>query len=462
VTSAPEEVARLGEVRDRMLEARRADAAAFAAFLRDARPSDLEAVSYCWPLWARPDQLEPAKDGGWDDWLLLAGRGFGKTRTGAEQVIKWAREQPGCRVALVGRVPKDVRDVMIEGESGIMACSPGSWRPEYNSSTAQLVFPNGSRAYGYSGEVPDDLRGPQFHKAWVDEWCKMRFAKEVKEQIDFSVRLGSNTQRVWTTTPRPMALLRELMAEPGTVTTRGSTFANRANMDPKFFARLLRKYEGTTLGQQELYALVLDESKGALWKRSLIDRSRAVTPPTDGWARLVVAVDPSVTTTEESDETGIVVVGIPRGQPQHAYVVADLSYEGGLKDAAPVVLAAWRTFKADLIVGEVNNGGDLIEHTLRTTEDPRTGKPAMHQLPYKMVRATKGKRKRAEPVAMLYEQNLVHHVGTFAELEDQMCTWVPDPGHESDESPDRMDALVWALTELLVQPDPEVRVRRFK
>jgi phage terminase large subunit-like protein len=456
LTSNQEEVARLAGVREAMMQARATDAQAFARFLRDARPGDLEAVSYCWPLWARPDQLEPARAEGWDDWLLLAGRGFGKTRTGAEQIVKWARETPGVRIALVGRVPKDVRDVMIEGESGIMACCPGSWRPEYNSSTAQLVFPNGSLAYGYSGEVPDDLRGPQFHKAWVDEWCKMRFAKEVKEQIDFSVRLGDNTQRMWTTTPRPMALLRELMMEPGTVTTRGSTFANRANMDPKFFARLLRKYEGTTLGQQELYALVLDESKGALWSRSLIDRSRVTSAP-QGWSRLVIAVDPSVTSNEDSDETGIVVVGIPKGQPNHAYVVADLSYEGGLKDAAPVVLAAWRHFKADLIVGEVNNGGDLIEHTLRSTEDPKTGKPAMHVLPYKMVRASKGKRKRAEPVSMLYEQNLVHHVGTFSELEDQMCTWVP--GMESEESPDRMDALVWALTELLVQPEPEVRVR---
>ena len=356
-------------------------------------------------------------------------------------------------------MPKDVRDVIIEGESGIMSCCPASWRPEYNSSTAQLIFPNGSLAYGYSGEVPDDLRGPQFHKAWIDEWCKMRFAKEVADQIDFSVRLGDDTQRVWTTTPRPMALLRELMAAPGTRVTKGSTFANKANLDPKFFARLLRKFENTTLGQQELYAMVLDESKGALWNRKLIDRSRVLLQPENGWARIVVAVDPSVTTTEESDETGIVVVGIPKGMPNQAFVLADLTQECGLKDAAPVVLQAWRTFKADLIVGEVNNGGDLVEHTLRTTEDPKTGRPAMHQLPYKMVRASKGKRKRAEPVAMLYEQNLVHHVGTFPELEDQMCTWVPDPGFESEESPDRMDALVWALTELLVQPEPTARVR---
>lgn len=454
MTSNPEEVAKLKAIRDAMAKAQADDPKGFGEFLRKARPSDLEAVSYCWPLWAREDQLSPAGD--WDDWLLLAGRGFGKTRTGSEQILKWAREEPGCRIALVGRVPKDVRDVMIEGESGIMACSPRSWRPEYNSSTAQLVFPNGSLAYGYSGEVPDDLRGPQFHKAWVDEWCKMRFAKQVKEQIDFSVRLGRNTQRVWTTTPRPMPELRELMAEDGTRVTKGATFANRANMDPKFFARLLKKYQGTRLGDQELYALILDEAKGALWNRSLIDRSRVTTAPM-GWARLVIAVDPSVTSTEESDETGIVVVGIPKGQPTHAYVVADLSYEGGLKDAAPVILRAWRELKADLIVGEVNNGGDLIEHTLRSTEDPRTGKQAGPVVPFKCVRASKGKRKRAEPVSMLYEQNLIHHVGTFPDLEDQMCTWVP--GMEGEESPDRMDALVWALTNLLVQPDPEVRIR---
>jgi phage terminase large subunit-like protein len=418
--------------------------------LRMVPAADAEALMACWPVWARPEQLPP--EGDWDDWLVLAGRGFGKTRTGAELVVDWAREDPRARNALVGRIPKDLRQVMIEGESGIWNVVPRDWRPVYNSSLATLVFPNGAQAFGFSGEVPDDLRGPQFTKAWVDEWCKMRFAKEVMEQLDFSVRLGRNTQRLWTTTPRPIPELKDLMAQPGTRVTRGSTSANRANLEKKFFARLMRKYSGTKLGQQELEAVILEEAKGALWSRDLIARSMVRTAPE--CVRVVISIDPSVTSSEDSDETGILVVGLFE---RHAYVLADLSQECGLKDAAPVALQAWRTFDADAIVGEVNNGGDLIGHTLRMAMDPETGKPAGARLPYKAIRASKGKRQRAEPVSMLYEQNLVHHVGTFPELEDEMCTWVPDQGMAS---PDRMDALVWALTELLVQPAPEVRVRR--
>lgn len=429
-------------------------------FFSTLNEEEASALMYNWKFWARDDQLPPP--GTWDTWLALAGRGWGKTRTGAEWVNERAMEVPGCRIALIGRIPSDVRRVMVEGESGILACAPPWGKPLWNKSNGTLRWPNGSLGFTFSSEVYDDLRGPQFHYAWIDEWAKFRFPVEVWDMLMFALRLGQHPQVMVTTTPRPLPCLRELMKDEHTRVSFGSTFDNEANLPESFFRKLRAKYEGTTLGAQELYAQLLDDAQGALWNRQMLDSTRVKDVPRDDDGhplikRAILGVDPSVTSGEDSDDTGIVLDAL--GYNGHGYCIDDFSGPGGLDKHALNIIELWRAGRCDLIVGEVNNGGDLVENTLRTVRDPLTDKPIGRTAPYKSVRATKGKRVRAEPVAMLYQQKLVHHVGHLAELEDQMCTWVPDTGQKS---PDRLDAHVWAMTELMVEETPEYRVRGFK
>lgn len=392
------------------------------------------ALLYAWEFWARPTQLEPRGD--WSTWLISAGRGFGKTRTGAEWVRRRARN-PRARIALVGATASDVRDVMVEGESGILAISPPWERPVYEPSKRRITWPNGALATTYSADEPDRLRGPQHTDAWADETAAWRYA-EAWDQLQFGLRLGGNPRAVVTTTPRPTDLIRTLLADPSTVVTRGSTFANRANLAPQFLARILAKYRGTRLGRQELYAELLDDTPGALWNYTQIEELRVKHHA--GLKRIVVAIDPSTTSDAESAECGIVAAGL--GEDDHGYVLEDVSGVLSPDAWARRAVGAYERLEADRIVAEVNNGGDLVETVIRTVDK---------NVSYSAVHASRGKHTRAEPVAALYEQKKVHHVGGFAKLEDQMCTWDAVSGQKS---PDRMDALVWALTELMIGGAP--------
>jgi phage terminase large subunit-like protein len=395
-------------------------------------PSELTTLEYDWRFWARDKQLPPPEP--WRYWVILAGRGFGKTRTGAEWVREEARRYP--MVNLIGATADDARDIMIEGESGILAICPPDERPEYRISKRRLEWPNGAWSLIFTADEPERLRGKQHMKLWADELASWRY-QEAWDQAMFGLRLGDNPQACVTTTPKPMKILKDLLGRDDTVVARGSTYENRANLAAGFFTDIIRQYEGTRLGRQELLAEILDDVPGALWTRALLDDHRRGDLP--DLKRVVIAIDPAVTATDDSDETGILVAGVDRAG--EGYVFDDLSGRYSPDGWARRVSYAYHHREADRAVAEVNNGGDLVEATLRTVDKA---------ISYKAVRATRGKYTRAEPIAALYEQGRVHHVGTFPELEDQMCTWVP-----GEKSPDRLDALVWALTELMLGPGTE-------
>jgi phage terminase large subunit-like protein len=323
---------------------------------------------------------------------------------------------------------------MVKGPSGILAVCPKAERPVYLSSDRQLRWPNGNVTLCFSAEEPERLRGPQHYKLWCDELAAWRYQEEAWDLAMLGLRLGSNPQVVVTTTPKPTKLIKLLQNDPTTYVTHGTTYENRPNLAPKFYSHIITKYENTRLGRQELLAEVLDDNPGALWTQSAIDRDRIKIVPE--LVRVVVGVDPAVSANEDSDLTGIVVAGRGREHPPHYYVLDDLSLLGSPNEWAEKVNLAYRTHKADRVVAEVNNGGDLVEANLRTKDI---------QFAYKAVHATRGKIIRAEPIAALYEQKRVHHVGMFAKLEDEMCDFNPQ---SSTKSPDRMDALVWALAEL--------------
>lgn len=398
------------------------------------------ALLYDWKFWARPSQLPPPGD--WRVWLILAGRGFGKTRTGAETTIDRVRRGVSKRVGLIAPTAADARDVMVEGESGILACSPPDFRPLYEPSKRRLTWPNGAVATLFSAEEPDRLRGPQHDFIWADEPAAWKYP-ETWDMAMFGLRLGTNPQVVATTTPRPTRLIRDLVADPGTVVTRGTTYENARNLAPAFLTAIVKKYEGTRLGRQELNGEILDDNPGALWSRNVIEALRVREHPP--LLRIVVGVDPAVTSDPKSDETGIVVAGVDAAG--HYYVLADASLQGTPLTWATAVKRVYDQYRADRVVAEKNNGGELVEANLRTVD--RT-------LSYRGVWASRGKQTRAEPISSLYEQGKVHHVGTFPLLEDQMCDWAPDSG---DPSPDRMDALVWAMTELTQSTTGRVSAR---
>lgn len=379
------------------------------------------------PRWQpRPNQVPPP--GAWRVWLIMAGRGWGKTRVGAEWTIASARDYP--LVNIIGATTDDARDIMIEGESGILACAPDNFRPQYKPGLRRLEWPNGARSLIFTADEPERLRGKQHMRLWMDEAGAWR-RPEAYDQAMFGLRLGSDPRAVVTTTPKPVKLIRDLMARPTTAITRGSTYENRDNLAPAFFEQIITKYEGTRLGRQELGGEYLDDTPGALWTRAMFEPRRAA----PDLARVVVAIDPAMTSGEESDETGIVVAGV--GTDNRGYVLADRSCRDTPDGWARRAILAYHDYGADRIVAEVNNGGDMVEHTLRTIE---------RRISYKRVTASRGKRTRAEPVAALYEQGKVSHVQAFEALEDQLVSWTPDSG----ESPDRLDALVWALSDLMV------------
>lgn len=394
-----------------------------------------------WEFWARPNQLPPK--GEWRVWLLLAGRGFGKTRSGAEFVRARVEAGLASRVALIGPTAADVRDVMIEGESGLLAVAHDDWRPHYEPSKRRLTWPNGAMALAFSADEPDRLRGPQHDLAWCDELASWRYAA-AWDNLLLGLRLGVDPRAVVTTTPKPVKLVRDMLASPGTVVTRGSTFDNALNLAPAFLESVVRRYRGTRLGRQELEAELLDDVPGALWSRDAIEAARVGASP--DLARIVVAVDPAASSGEGADETGIVVAGLAHdGQ---VYVLDDLSGRMTPRAWALKAVAAYKKFAADRIVAEVNNGGDMVEATLRSVAC---------DAPFRAVRASRGKAVRAEPVAALYEQGRVHHVGGFATLEDQLCGFTADFDRAaSGTSPDRLDALVWAVTDLMANRDAAI------
>lgn len=390
-----------------------------------------------WPLWARAKQLPP--EGDWRVWLILAGRGFGKTRTGAEWVRALAETGRAGRIALVGETAGDARDVMVEGESGLLACCPPWGRPLYEPSKRRVTWANGAMATCFSADDPDQLRGPQFDAAWADEIAKWRY-EAAWDNLMLGLRLGADPRCVATTTPKPRAWLSRLMADPRTVLTRGGTRENATNLAPAFLDQILTRYDGTRLGRQEIEGEYLVDVPGALWTRALIEAARVPAAAVPELQRVVVAVDPAVTSGAEADETGIVVAGRDAGTG--FWVLEDLTGRLSPDLWARRVADAFARVRADTVVCEVNQGGDLVAATLRTV-DPT--------LPVRSVRATRGKRLRAEPVAALYEQGRVRHAGAFDALEDQMTRFTGAPG---DASPDRLDALVWALTDLMTGPGP--------
>ena len=392
-------------------------------------------LEYSWPLVARQNQTPP--DGLWTAWILLAGRGFGKTRAGAEWVRAQVESGRAGRIALVARTPAEIRDTMIQGPSGILSICPPWAMPEYESTKKQLTWPNGATAFLFSSYEPDQLRGPQFDAAWCDELASWKYPRDTWDNLAFALRQGSDPRCVVTTTPKPIALLRELVVRPDVRVTRGTTYDNEDNLAPSFYSSIRSRYEGTRIGRQEIHADLLDQSEDALWERQWLDDSRVKFAP-ESLVEVVVAIDPAVSSNPRSDETGIVVAGVD--SDKRCYVLADGSGRMSPSKWAERAIALYDTHSADRIIGETNNGGDLVQEVLRTASGGQTFR-------FIAVTASRGKYARAEPVAALYEQGKVHHVGSFPELEDQMCTWTPKS--PADASPDRMDALVWAISHLI-------------
>ncbi len=385
---------------------------------------------------------------------MLGGRGAGKTRTGAEWVRSLVEGAtplgPGSasRLALVAQDHGEARSVMVEGPSGVLALSPRDWRPEWRKTARELHWPNGAKATMFSAEDPEALRGPQHDAAWLDEFAKYAYAQQTWDMLQFGLRLGTRPRQVVTTTPRSTAALKRLMADKNTAITRARTWDNKANLADTFFRAIVARYEGTHLGRQELDGELIDEIAGALWSRAMIEHARVNQTPM--LTRIVVGVDPPVTSGPHADECGLVVAGVDRNSK--AYVLADRTIQGlGPAAWAARAVKLLHEFEADRLVAEVNQGGELVRSVLEQI-DPN--------VPLRMVRASRGKILRAEPIAALYERGRVAHVGVHAELEDQMCSFT---GATRGASPDRLDALVWALTELMLTGEAgEPRIRAFQ
>ena len=426
------------------------------ALLTAIEPRKLIRFAYDWMIWARDDQLPPVSlpDGNpWRSWLILGGRGSGKTRAGAEWVRARALGLPGLtearahRIALVGTTLSQVRDVMIEGVSGLMSVHAPDERPTYEVSRNQLLWPNGTIAQMFAADEYESLRGPQFDTAWCDELAKWRRAERAWDNLQFTMRLGDCPQVCITTTPRATKFFKKLMTDPQLVTTHARTLDNAKNLAPKFIADMHKKYDGTPMGRQELLGEVVDERMHGLWKRDWIDQNRLTTRPEI--TRIVVAVDPPVTATAGSDSCGIVVAGL--SVDGRAVILADRTIQGRTPDTwARAAVQAYHDFEADRLVAEVNQGGDLVAAVINQVDV---------SVPVHKVRAYRGKWLRAEPVAQLYAEGRVCHLNTLPELERQMCDFGSD-GLSEGKSPDRLDALVWALTDLMLTRHKTPTIRR--
>ncbi len=416
------------------------------------RTNECEHWQRDWPQFARSEQLPP-EDKPWTTWLFLGGRGAGKTRAGAEWVRGVALGEPpfatqkAKSIALVGETAQDVREVMIEGLSGILAVHPRGERPRWESSRRRLIWPSGAVAHAFSAEEPDQLRGPQFDFAWCDELAKWRRAEQAFDMLQFGLRLGAQPRQVITTTPRPIPLLKRLIADPQTALTHAPTSANAGNLAPTFLERVVARYAGTRLGRQELEGEIIEERADALFKRALFEAARVRAAP--ALMRVVVAIDPPASSREGANACGIVAAGL--GVDERIYVLADESAQGLTPLAwASRAISLYRRLEADRIVVEVNQGGEMVRTVLSEIDA---------NIPVLEVRATRGKVLRAEPVAALYEQGRVAHVGALPALEDEMADFGAD-GLSSGRSPDRLDALVWAVTALALSDEATPRLRR--
>jgi len=417
-------------------------------FLESLSDQALAALPYLFEIWALPHQLPP--DGDWKTWVILGGRGAGKTRAGSEWVRSMVEggtpEAPGKarRVALVGETYDQALAVMVKGESGILACSPPDRMPRWIAGERRLEWSNGAEARLFSAHDFEALRGPQFDAAWADELAKWPNAQETWDMLQFALRLGSDPRQVVTTTPRNVDVLKDLLGRASTVSTHAATEANAAYLAPSFLEEVRARYGETRLGRQELDGILLEDAEDALWTRTALDGLRVSEAP-EG-ARVIVAVDPPVTGHEGSDACGIVVVAVVEQGPPHAWqavVLADRTVQAASPQGwAEAAVAAYYAYGAERMVAEVNQGGDLVETMMRQVD------PAVN---YRAVRASRGKVARAEPVAALYEQGRVRHLGLHGALEDEMCR-MSLTGFEGQGSPDRVDALVWALTEGLLEP----------
>ena len=394
---------------------------------------EFEVLQYSWKAWARPNQLEP--DGDWVTWLLLAGRGYGKTRTAAEWIRDRVNSGDARRIALLGRTPGDVRDVMIGGElgvvnggSGLIDIFPPYQRPEYQPTLRKLTFHTGAIAITYSSENPEQLRGPQHDTSWVDELGAFGDG-EAWDNLQLGLRLGKPRQIV-STTPRPVRTIRGLVTDPDTIVTKGTTYENRSNLPRTFYSQIIRRYQGTRRGQQELEGLLLEDIPGALWQRAMIQYRKPI-----NIQRVVIAVDPSISDGEDAAECGIVVGGID--DIGIGYILGDYSLRASPNEWAKKVVSIYHQMNATRIVAEENQGGKMVELTIRTVDQ---------NVSYRGIYASVGKDARAEPVSALYEQGKVYHAEPMPDLEDQLCGWVPGEG----KSPDRLDACVYALTELMI------------
>ncbi len=397
---------------------------------------DVVRLPYVWALWARVEQMAPPGD--WRFWLFRGGRGGGKTRAGAEAVRAAAETGQSRRIALVAPTIASGRQVMIEGESGLLAVCPPWSRLTYEPSRQRLTWPNGAVATLFSADNPERLRGPQHDLFWADELCAWRLPMYAWDMLLLGLRVGTNPRGIITTTPKPITLYKQLLQDPTVVITTSSTLKNAANLAPEFFHEIIRRYQGTRLGRQELEAELVEDVEGALWRRAWLDRSRVTTAPV--LERIVVAIDPAVSGTPDAHETGIIIAGV--SATGDVYVLADESLRGSPDQWARRAVRAYRRVGAAELVAEGNQGGELVRLTLQTVD------PDVY---VRLVFASHGKRTRAEPVAALYEQGRVHHVGRLPLLEDQLCLWDATSG---DISPDRLDALVWAVTELALGAAP--------
>ena len=389
----------------------------------------------------------------WHTWLVLGGRGSGKTRAGAEWVRAQAldladlADRRSHRIALIGETIGQVRSVMIEGLSGLLSIHPPGQRPKFEASRNQLVWPNGTIAQMFAADDPDSLRGPQFDAAWCDELCKWRRPDDAWDTLQFALRLGELPQVVVTTTPRAIPLLKRIMEDDATAISRSRTADNANNLAPAFLAEMQRRYGDTPIGQQELEGEIVEDRMTGLWKRTWLDQGRLLARPE--LTRIVVAVDPPVTSTAGSDSCGIIIAGL--GVDGRGYVIGDRTIQG--RDPATwakAAVAAYHDYQADTIVVETNQGGDLVVQTFKGIDAG---------VPVKKVHASRGKYLRAEPVSALYNEGRVAHVGEFPELERQMCDFAAD-GLANGKSPDRLDALVWALTELMLTTTRQPHLHR--